>query len=190
MTNNPDSKAPDRIWAGTGLYHDYVDDWSEGYWYNENPDFHVVGDIKEVEYTRTDAITPQQAAKVLGLSPSDISQVKDTLSLINSMVRSGEAHSTKSKDEVFVALGVLARLKSALPDIVREMIKPLEWCQEECQHTEWHSYPYKIKMHYMNVFTVSGWSFGRNPYETLDEAQEAANNHHRDQIIKSMGLGE
>lgn len=25
-------EVPERIWAGTGLYYDYVQDWSEGSW--------------------------------------------------------------------------------------------------------------------------------------------------------------
>lgn len=54
-TNNPDSKAPERIWV--------MNDWP-------NSDglvscCAVETFVHEVEYTRTDAITPQQAAKVL-----------------------------------------------------------------------------------------------------------------------------
>lgn len=58
MTNNPDSKAPERIWASAGSYPKFNDnDWCNASCSDEI-EFGV-------EYTRTDAITPQQAAKVL-----------------------------------------------------------------------------------------------------------------------------
>ncbi len=61
MTNNPDSKAPERIWAyGFLPTTDGVNCNAR----SAKPDW-TKPDKPPVEYTRTDAITPQQAAKVL-----------------------------------------------------------------------------------------------------------------------------
>lgn len=61
MTNNPDSKAPERIWVSDIA-------WDLG----RSGDLEPMGFAWNMphgrdpkEYTRTDAITPQQAAKVL-----------------------------------------------------------------------------------------------------------------------------
>ena len=45
-----DTKAPERIWAFTGLYYTYVQDWSEGEWFQD-------GDDDGVEYVRADLLT-------------------------------------------------------------------------------------------------------------------------------------
>ena len=55
MTNNPDSKAPERIWVSAEYANSPFAAKSKGRYIPADG----------TEYTRTDAITPQQAAKVL-----------------------------------------------------------------------------------------------------------------------------
>ncbi len=63
-------EVPERIWASTGLYYDYVQDWSEGSWGLEG-----LG----VEYIRADHVDTllkaerekalREAAEVAGVKP-------------------------------------------------------------------------------------------------------------------------
>ena len=54
--------APERIWASTGRYYDYVQDWTEGEWSDD--------DIGGVEYIRADLATPK--VKPLVWNPSEV----------------------------------------------------------------------------------------------------------------------
>jgi len=107
------SNAPEEIWA-----------WPDGAsgWYSAGASSEVnlglMGEqaAQQYHYTRTDAITPQQAAKVLGLGRGKAKRVRQVLGLMNAMINAGESHSEDSEAFFKEARGIILATERAIAE--------------------------------------------------------------------------
>lgn len=64
-------------------------------------------------------------------------------------------------------------------------VKALQWWTD---NVEWWAYPYRIRVDRgsPDLYIVSGWQSGTNPYDTLEEAKTAAQADHEKRIRSAI----